>query len=584
MVEFREGRYSLDSTLILSGIRGPKIIFRPYENEKAIISGSKELNDFTHPDDEFLGQLAEHAKKEILQFDIGKIGLINFGLIGPRGFPMAQQPSPMELFIDDIPLNLARWPNRGYANISGVEKGRYGDQFNYSDDKISSWDTRNEIWLHGFWAVDWADSYVKIIKIDTELKAIITAKPYGTYGYIKSHRFYGLNILEELDESGEWYFNNKRGKLLFWPPKTTDSIKVTLSVLMDPLLLIDDSEQICWRGIVFQDTRGTGIKIVNSNSIELGDLVVRNTGNRGIDINRSNDVVIHDCEIYHTGEGGVYASGGERASLNRADIKIINNEIHHTNRWVISYSPGIQIDGVGQVIRNNFIHDIPHMAIRFSGNNHIIDYNEISGIGFETGDAGAIYTGRDWTMRGTMIRYNYLHDIQSKYYRGMAGIYLDDFGSGALIEGNIFRNIQTGIILGGGRDNIINNNIFDLVKSIPVRVEVRLTKGTNIEGQMKKLLFRMPYQDSIWSLSYPELVNILEKDPYKPMNNAIENNIAINSSVIEIPDYIKSMQTFNNNETIIDSLEYPNVLSKLRKIMNENLKDQIPLDRIGLRK
>ena len=30
---------------------------------------------------------------------------------------------------------------------------------------------------------------------------------------------------------------------------------------------------------------------------------------------------------------------------------------------------------------------------------------------YETGDVGAIYTGRDWTFRDNVLRYNYMHDI-----------------------------------------------------------------------------------------------------------------------------------------------------------------------------
>ena len=51
------------------------------------------------------------------------------------------------------------------------------------------------------------------------------------------------------------------------------------------------------------------------------------------------------------------------------------------------------------------------MAIVFGGNEHLIEFNEIHDVCHESNDAGAIYGGRDWTMRGTVIRYNYFHDI-----------------------------------------------------------------------------------------------------------------------------------------------------------------------------
>jgi len=49
----------------------------------------------------------------------------------------------------------------------------------------------------------------------------------------------------------------------------------------------------------------------------------------------------------------------------------------------------------------------------FGGNNLVIEYNHIRHANLETEDTGAVYTGgRDWiSSRGTVIRYNYFHDI-----------------------------------------------------------------------------------------------------------------------------------------------------------------------------
>ncbi len=51
------------------------------------------------------------------------------------------------------------------------------------------------------------------------------------------------------------------------------------------------------------------------------------------------------------------------------------------------------------------------MAIGWSGNENIIEFNEIYNVVLETNDAGAIYSGRDPSMQGNVIRYNYFHDI-----------------------------------------------------------------------------------------------------------------------------------------------------------------------------
>ncbi len=115
---------------------------------------------------------------------------------------------------------------------------------------------------------------------------------------------------------------------------------------------------------------------------------------------------------------------------------------------------------MGDRISHNLIAKVPHMAIGFKGNDHLIEYNEIDSACYESNDAGAIYTGRNWTMRGNVIRYNYLHDIAGFEGKGCVGIYLDDAFSSAEITGNIFKNVTRAMMIGGGRDNKVVNNIF----------------------------------------------------------------------------------------------------------------------------
>ena len=112
------------------------------------------------------------------------------------------------------------------------------------------------------------------------------------------------------------------------------------------------------------------------------------------------------------------------------------------------------------------------MGIMFHGNNLLIEYNEIRHMNLETEDTGAVYTGgRDWLgSRGTVIRYNYFHDIlgyghdekgvwHSPYFAW--GVYLDDNTGGIDVLGNlVVRCPRAGVHLHNGRDNHIENNVF----------------------------------------------------------------------------------------------------------------------------
>ena len=112
------------------------------------------------------------------------------------------------------------------------------------------------------------------------------------------------------------------------------------------------------------------------------------------------------CDVYATGDGGISLSGGDRDTLAPAGLFAENNHIHHWSRWNRMYRHGISLHGVGNRAAHNLLHHSPHTAIFFSGNDHVIELNEIHDVCNESNDAGAIYAGRDWTMRGTVIRHN----------------------------------------------------------------------------------------------------------------------------------------------------------------------------------
>ena len=90
----------------------------------------------------------------------------------------------------------------------------------------------------------------------------------------------------------------------------------------------------------------------------------------------------------------------------------------------------------------------------------MIEFNEIHNVCYESNDAGAIYTGRNWTMRGTVIRNNYLHHISGFEGRGCVGVYLDDMFCGTEISGNLFYRVTRAAMIGGGRDCLVKNNLF----------------------------------------------------------------------------------------------------------------------------
>ena len=139
-------------------------------------------------------------------------------------------PAALELFFKDQPMTLAQWPNAGFEKIAGTPDaardehggtlGKLAAGFNYEGDRPQRWADTNDIWIHGYWAYDWANSYEHVASIDTQKRLIKTDPPHGNYGFRTGQRFYFLNILEELDEPGEWYLDRKTGCPLLLAPRS----------------------------------------------------------------------------------------------------------------------------------------------------------------------------------------------------------------------------------------------------------------------------------------------------------------------------------------------------------------------------
>jgi len=202
--------------------------------------------------------------------------------------------------------------------------------------------------------------------------------------------------------------------------------------------------------------------------------------------------------------------------------------VHHTARWDPVYQQGITAFGVGNRVTHNLVDHVPHVAIGFTGNDQVIEYNEIHTAVFQSNDAGAIYTSppdETWSMRGHRIRYNYLHDIRGFRGKGCFGVYLDDCFSSADISCNVFYDMATAILIGGGRDNTMTNNMFikcDRAFSIDAR---GLGWAKGVGDFATRELIGLNYKQPPWSTRYPELLNILEDEPLAPKGNVVARNI-----------------------------------------------------------
>jgi hypothetical protein len=319
---------------------------------------------------------------------------------------------------------------------------------------------------------NWWNNIVRIKTLDRESRTITLAGDCS-YAIRPLDRYYVRNVFEELDAPGEWYLDRASNVLYFWPPDNSSSPAVYAPWLRTILQMDKGTANVTFRGLTFEEFEGTAIVLNDAEHCLIAGNVIRNGGDYGgsaVAVNRGTSNGVAGNDIYQIGNHGMSLSGGDRATLTSANHYADNNYIHHVGVFH-KQGVGVSMTGVGLRATHNVIHDVPRMAIQFSGNNLLIEYNEMHHANLETEDTGMVYTGgRDWiSSRGTVIRYNYMHDSigfgqengkwVSPHFSW--GVYLDDNTGGVDVIGNIVVRAYRGLIhLHNGRDNHIENNIF----------------------------------------------------------------------------------------------------------------------------
>ncbi len=552
-VELRGGVYHREQPFELdesdSGAQDAPIVYRSREGEEVRLTGGREVTGFQPvTDPAVLEWLSPEARGNVLQADLKAMGITDYGEARGGG---------IEVFFQDKPMTLSRWPNEDFVRITDLVggdpvdvRGTKGDKigkFMYEGDRPKRWIGERDVWVHGYWFWDWSDQRHKVESIDTEKRIISVVPPYHGYGYRKGQWFYAFNVLAELDMPGEWYLDRENGILYFWPPAPIEEGQVVVSVA-DTLVRMRDVSHVTFSGLTFEASRGTAITITGGTNSQIAGCTLRNLGGWAVNISGGDHNGVFGCDISEIGSGGISMSGGNREKLQPAGHYVDNNHIHRYGRWNRMYQSAISMNGVGNRASHNLIHDAPHIAISFGGNDHIMEYNEIHNVCYESNDAGAIYSGRDWTMRGTVIRHNFLHHINGFEGRGCVGVYLDDMLCGIKIYGNTFYKVTRAAFIGGGRDCMVENNIFvECTPALHIDSRAMGWAGYHVNTTMTDRLLEMPYKDPLWAERYPELVNILDDEPAAPKGNVVARNVCYGGRWDEVDNRARPYVTFIDN-------------------------------------
>ncbi|MFC5498392.1 right-handed parallel beta-helix repeat-containing protein [Caenimonas terrae] len=535
------GTYRLEKTLDLdaasSGSAQHPVNIEGPKDASAIISGGRAVGGFTAVTDRgVLMRLPETARAHVLQANLAKQGITDYGKQARHGWGAMNVPTALEVFYRGHPMTLARWPNQGFAKIATTPDGEKGSTFTVEAANLDAWKDEPDLLATGYWFQNWADATIPIKALDLVTRHVTLAPPAPPYGLKIGQPVFFQNALSELDRPGEWYLDNARGMLYFWPPQPLQEGEVQVSTL-ERLLVMDNVSHLHIGGVTFGGARGDAITIRGGHDVSIANSVIRDVGNRAAVIG-GQDNGLTDMVIEDIGEGGVVLAGGDRQTLTPANLYVARSTIRRFARVSRTYQPAILMSGVGNRAEGNKIYDAPHTAILFTGNDHLISGNEIFDVCKETGDAGAIYTGRDWSARGTVISGNHIHDIPANVRLGRTkGVYLDDQASGITVRGNYFERVDEAVFIGGGRDNLIEDNNFT---DTPTGIHLD-ARGTSWQkamteasgGTLRAQLTAVPYKSAPYR-RYLHLATILEDDPGMPKYNVARNNLFIGDVTIRI--------------------------------------------------
>lgn len=531
-VRVLSGTYPVQKTFTLtagdSGTETAPIVYRADEKGKAVFYGGTPVNGFIPVTDAvILNRLPAQARGHVLQCDVKNLLAADDCPLSERGYGVEPPKSTLEVFFKGEPMTLARWPNTGFVNGGkivqpGSKQRNQPSVFEYLDSRPARWTNAEDAWLFGYFRHGWADRTLKIHNINPAAKQI-SCGPYDISGSENMEpvswfnhgriKYFAFNLLEELDCPGEWYLNRKTGILYIYPQSQPTNGSVELGMLSVPMMILHGASHVRLECLTFNLSRTSCMRLENCTNCLVAGCTIERFAASGVTIDGGHANGILSCDFYSLGRGATEVSGGDRQTLTPADHFVENCLMHSFGRLDHTYVPGILMEGVGIRAAHNVFSDCPSSAIRFDGNDMLMEYNKAGRVVLESEDQGAMETWGNPTFRGNVLRYNWFSDIGAgapmQGLAGRAGIRLDDTISGTIIYGNIFQRASQSfgaINLNGGRDNVIDNNIFaECQKGITGGYDAGNGNWKAI-GKDPEFIFSALYQQR-----YPELARVREQ-------------------------------------------------------------------------
>jgi hypothetical protein len=345
----------------------------------------------------------------------------------------------------------------------------------------------------------WTMNILPVASVDEKTGTARTAIS-ATYGMSKIGCWVE-NMLEQLDEPGEWALNTKEGKVYLWPRNDSP---VMAPQLIELLLIEGDVDEqgptdvpvrnLCFRGLTFK--HGDRYTLTKDDAGTQHDWDMFDKANALVRLRGTENCAIEDCHFLHSGSGAI------RVDLHGQENTISGNHIEYmggSGIFLCGYGPGTKDVNRKNLVINNNIHHIseiywqsPGIFLCQSGENRIannlIHHSNYSGM-IVSGIVTRFFTKQNKRESSRAIRWHEVGKVPNNPELEDIRPYLHTHDN--LIENNEIHNVMqilgdgNGIyIRGAGADNVIRGNyIHHLVSSINGQSGLR-TDG----GQMDTLI------------------------------------------------------------------------------------------------
>lgn len=314
------------------------------------------------------------------------------------------------------------------------------------------------------------------------------------------------NVLDEIDEPGEWALNTKKGKLYLWPRNETPVLSPQLQELMRVEGDVDKDgptdvpvRNLVFRGLTFM--HGDRYSLVEGDAGLQHDWDMHDKANALFRMRGAENCVIEECHFANSGGGAIRVDlhamkntlsgnhieqmggagillsgyGPGTKDVNRKNL-VYNNHIHHVGK-IYLHSPGIMLWQSGENrVANNLIHNAPYCGMIVSGcmthfferpdNRELvrtIRWHEVGGSPSSKTNEEALPFKHT---HDNLIEYNEIHHVMETMGDGN-GIYVRGAGAGNVIRRNYIHHLVAPMHMqaairtdGGQKDTLIAENLI----------------------------------------------------------------------------------------------------------------------------